>query len=194
MQRRLALACAIVHDPAVMFLDEPTAGIDPLLRQSLWAELHRLRDTGRTLVVSTQYVGEAEECDAVALISEGRLVAVAAPDDLRRMATGGDVLDIETTTPIDVELLSGLPAVQGVEQRGARRFLITVEDAATALPRMVGAIEDAGFAVGSSSEFRPSFDDVFATLVSRHRRELAARAAAGPRDADDRPVGAQRAA
>ena len=111
MQRRLELACALVHDPDVLFLDEPTAGIDPLLRRTLWDELHRLRDRGRTLVVTTQYVGEAEECDAVALISEGRLVALAAPDELRRMATGGEVLEIETTTPIDPELIARQPSV-----------------------------------------------------------------------------------
>jgi ABC-2 type transport system ATP-binding protein len=172
MQRRLELACALVHDPAVLFLDEPTAGIDPLLRRSLWDELQRLRDLGRTLVVTTQHVSEAEECDAVALISEGRLVALAGPEDLRRMATGGDILDLETETPVDPDLLSRLEMVRGIEQRSARHFLVTVDDAGTALPRIVGAIEEAGFEVASSSEYRPSFDDVFAALVSRHRETL----------------------
>ena len=63
MRRRLQLACALVHDPDLVFLDEPTAGIDPLVRQAIWQELHRLRDAGRTLVITTQYVPEAEECD-----------------------------------------------------------------------------------------------------------------------------------
>ena len=79
MQRRLELACALVHDPALLFLDEPTAGIDPLLRARIWTELHRLRDAGRTLIVTTQYVNEAESCDRVALISDGRLLALATP-------------------------------------------------------------------------------------------------------------------
>ena len=77
MRRRLQLACALVHDPDLVFLDEPTAGIDPLVRQAIWQELHRLRDAGRTLVITTQYVPEAEECDTVALIADGRLVAFA---------------------------------------------------------------------------------------------------------------------
>ncbi len=74
MQRRLELACALVHDPALLFLDEPTAGIDPMLRGRVWEELHRLRDAGRTLLVTTQYVNEAESCDDVALIAGGRLI------------------------------------------------------------------------------------------------------------------------
>ena len=96
MQRRLELACALVHDPSLIFLDEPTASIDPLLRERIWQELHRLRRDGRTLVVTTQYVNEAESCDMVALIAEGALVALAPPDDLRRQAMGGDVIEIET--------------------------------------------------------------------------------------------------
>jgi ABC-2 type transport system ATP-binding protein len=172
MQRRLELACALVHDPAVLFLDEPTAGLDPMLRQTVWAELHRLRDLGRTIVVTTQYIGEAEECDAVALVSEGRLAALAQPDELRRSATGGDVLDIETTGFVEPDVLHGLPMVRAVDQRSGRRFLITVDDAGTAAPAIVGAIESAGGGVVSSREYRPSFDEVFTTLVSRHRQLL----------------------
>ncbi len=88
MQRRLELASALVHDPQIAFLDEPTAGIDPLLRATIWQELGRLRDDGRTLLVTTQYVNEAEACDAVLLISDGRVVATGTPDELRRDRDG----------------------------------------------------------------------------------------------------------
>src|SRR6202011_5904069 len=101
MQRRLELACALVHDPVLLFVDEPTAGLDPMLRQKVWAEFRRLRELGRTLVVTTQYVGEAEYCDIVAVLSRGRLIALAAPDDLRRMALGGEVFEIETAQAFD---------------------------------------------------------------------------------------------
>ena len=180
MQRRLELACALVHDPSVLFLDEPTAGQDPLLRQTIWAELHRLRERGRTILVTTQYVGEAEECDMVALISQGRLAALARPDDLRRMATGGDVLDVETTSLIDPAVLAELPMVRTVDQRSSTRLLVTVEDAGVASPAIVAAIERAGNHVASSREFHPSFDDVFATLVARHRAQLSAERAGVP--------------
>jgi ABC-2 type transport system ATP-binding protein len=90
MQRRAALAAALVNDPDLLFLDEPTAGVDPLLRERFWDRFRALRDTGRTIVVSTQYVGEAASCDLVAVMARGRLIALATPDDLRRQATEGD--------------------------------------------------------------------------------------------------------
>ena len=174
MQRRLELACALVHDPAVLFLDEPTAGLDPLLRRAIWTELHRLRDSGRTIILTTQYVGEAEECDAVALISEGRLLALAPPEELRRGATEGDILEIETSRLVDGEALAALPMVRAVDQRSGRHLFVTVDDAGTALPAVIAAIESSGAEVTSSREFRPSFDDIFATLVARHRAALRA--------------------
>ena len=89
MKRRVSLACALVGEPELYFLDEPTTGIDPILRESIWAELGRLRDSGRTILVTTQYVSEAEECDYVALLAQGRLIALGTPEELRARANGG---------------------------------------------------------------------------------------------------------
>lgn len=169
MQRRLELACALVHDPSMLFLDEPTAGLDPLLRERVWHELHRLRREGRTIVVTTQYLNEAEACDMVALIAEGRLIAFARPDDLRRHAMGGDVLDVETVGMFDGDLLRDLPLIRDVRQLGPRRLRITVDDAGSATPDVVEAVERQGGQVGSAREERPSFDEVFARLVERDR-------------------------
>jgi ABC-2 type transport system ATP-binding protein len=174
MQRRLELAGALVHDPALLFLDEPTAGIDPLLRNSIWDELHRLRDAGRTLLVTTQYVNEAEACDRVALISDGRLIALAEPDALRRQAIGGDIVEIETTGAYDGAAVTTMPFVHRVEMDGPHRLRVTVDDAATAMPDVVAAIGDRGGEVSSAREHRPSFDEVFALLVERSRAERAA--------------------
>ena len=171
MQRRLELASMLVHDPAVAFLDEPTAGVDPLLRGTIWDELQRRKDDGRTLLVTTQYINEAEECDAVALISDGRLIAFASPDELRRMATEGDLVEVATTDPFDGRRLSGLPFVRAFKQLDRRHLRITVDDAGEATPRIVTEIDDAGGEVQTAHEARPSFDDVFAALVDRHRRE-----------------------
>ncbi len=172
MQRRLELACALVHDPSLQFLDEPTAGIDPLLRGKIWEELHRLRGAGRTMLVTTQYVNEAEECDTVALISEARLIALGTPLELRRSALGGDIVEVETSAAFDGRRLTELPFVRGVEQHGPDQLLVIVEDAATAIPDVVEAIRAGGSEVGSAREHRPSFEEVFALLVQRHRTSI----------------------
>jgi ABC-2 type transport system ATP-binding protein len=173
MQRRLELASALVHSPALLFLDEPTAGIDPLLRGRIWEELHLLRDAGRTLLVTTQYVGEAESCDMVALISGGRLIALAPPEELRRLAVGGDSVEVETSGRFDSYTLDGLDVVRSVVQVNARRMRFTVDDAATGLPEVVEAIQARGGDVTAAQEVRPSFDDVFAILVERDREAVA---------------------
>ena len=169
MQRRLELACALVHEPEILFLDEPTAGIDPILRQSIWEELRRLRDVGRTLLVTTQYVGEAEYCDEVALLARGRLVALETPEGLRRLGTGGDVIEVETQEAFDARRLGAIEGVIGITQRGPREILVIANDAGTASPRVSAAIEALGAKVSSSSEYHPSFDEVFAELIRRHR-------------------------
>jgi len=169
MQRRLELASALVHDPDLMFLDEPTAGIDPILRVKVWEELHRLRDDGRTLLVTTQYVNEAESCDTVALISGGRLIALAPPESLRRQAMGGDIVEIKTIEAFDTASLTNLPMIRRIDRRGPNELRVTVDDASTAMPEVVEAITRNGGEVASVNEARPSFDEVFAILVERDR-------------------------
>ena len=167
MRRRLQLGSALIHDPELVFLDEPTSGIDPIVRQAIWAELRRLRDEGRTLIVTTQIVTEAEECDTVALIADGRLVACASPEELRREAFGGDVLEVATSGIVDVELLGDLPGIDEVRQLAARRVAIVARDAASATPAVVSAIEATGVSVTAIQALRPSFDEAFARLVER---------------------------
>jgi ABC-2 type transport system ATP-binding protein len=171
MQRRLELACALVHDPSLLILDEPTAGIDPLLRATIWTELHRLRDAGRTLLVTTQYVNEAEECDEVALIASGRLVALAPPDELRRSAVGGQAIEVETTGLFDGSTMASPDGVLAVEQVGPRRVRVRVDDASTRLPSVVDAVRAAGGEVVAANELRLSFDQVFAELIERANAE-----------------------
>jgi len=166
MQRRLELACALVHDPTLLFVDEPTAGLDPMLRQTIWNEFRRLRDAGRTLVVTTQYVGEAEYCDVVAVLAEGRLIALAPPEELRRNAVGGEVLEVQTGQAFDGSLLESLPGVRRVKQDAPRRFLVITDDAGAATPRVMEEMQSSGADVRSITEYRPSFDEVFAALVS----------------------------
>jgi ABC-2 type transport system ATP-binding protein len=168
MQRRLELACSLVHEPSLLVLDEPTAGIDPLLRTQVWDELGRLRDSGVTAVITTQYVSEAEYCDGVALIATGQLIANAAPEDLRRQALGGDVIEIVTKRDFDVRTLPRVEGVVDVRQRGPRDLLVIAEQAGLASPRVIDAITEAGGDVEYSREYRPTFDEVFTAIVTRH--------------------------
>jgi ABC-2 type transport system ATP-binding protein len=168
MQRRVELASALVHDPALLLLDEPTAGIDPVLRSRIWEELHRLKSAGRTLIVTTQYLNEAEECDQVALFSGGRLIAFAPPEELRRDALGGHAVEVETESPFDARQLAGQPGVVRVSQTTPSSFQVVVDDAGTATPEVLERLAAGGVEVESAREYVPSFDDVFATLLERH--------------------------
>lgn len=187
MQRRLELACALVHSPEVLFIDEPTAGIDPLLRQSIWDELKELRDEGRTLLVTTQYVSEAEYCDRVALIVDGELVALDEPEALRQMVFGGDVLQVDTTRAVDPELLTTVSGVTSVRQTAPRQLMMTVEDAGSLTPRIIDALRDGGVEVAGIEEHQPTFDEVFTSLVEQRRaaRGVATQDTSEPRRVPD---------
>ena len=169
MQRRLELACALVHSPSVFFIDEPTAGVDPLLRQSIWDELRRLRSEGRTLLVTTQYVSEAEYCDRVALIADGQLVALDEPDALRKMVFGGEVLNVETSRAVDPDMVATVPGLLNVLQPDARRLIIVTHQAAVATPQIIEVLRRQGVEVAMLEEYQPSFDEVFTSLVERRR-------------------------
>jgi ABC-2 type transport system ATP-binding protein len=177
MKRRLELAAALVHDPELMILDEPTAGIDPLLRRTVWDELQRRRDSGATAIVTTQYVTEAEECDLVALIAGGRLIAFGTPDDVRRSALGGEVVEVTMRGLYDATTLTRATGVRDVRQTGPRTFQLIVEDAGTATPDAIQAMSAAGGRVESVRELRPTFEDVFTALVERDRAGVAGDAA-----------------
>jgi ABC-2 type transport system ATP-binding protein len=166
-QRRVQLACALVHEPDLIFLDEPTTGIDPLLRWSVWQELLDLRDRGRTLVVTTQYVVDADHCDLVALIADGRLLAFAAPGDLRRSALNGEVVQVEVEGEWDARQLHSLPVVRRLHRLAPGRYWVVVDNAGRDTPDVMEAVRSSGVDVVSIREYRPSFDEVFATLVRR---------------------------
>jgi ABC-2 type transport system ATP-binding protein len=165
MQRRLELACALVHEPRLLILDEPTAGVDPILRRAIWDELHRLRDQGVTALVTTQYVTEAEECDAVALIANGAVIASGAPAELRRQALGGEVIEVETGATFDAAAIAQNEHVREVRQTGLRDFRVVVDNAGEATPDIVDAVTAAGGEVVSAREYHPTFEEVFTRLV-----------------------------
>jgi ABC-2 type transport system ATP-binding protein len=174
MQRRLALAASLVHDPMFVFLDEPTAGIDPILREKFWEHFRALGDTGKTMVVTTQYVGEAAYCDYVGLLSDGELLMVDTPANLRRAAFEGEVVDITTRRPVtDGELaqLEQLPFVVGsVEREGPAMVRVVIDGTddgeMQVLNERLGAM---ALEVESIEEHFVDYDEAFVRIVERHR-------------------------
>ena len=170
MQRRLQLAAALLHEPDLLFVDEPTAGIDPILRARFWEHFREITASGRTVFFTTQYVNEAELCDTVALIANGHLLAEGTPAKLRRLAYGGDVVDL-ASPDLDwtaVNDLSRLPLVTSVERASPGHVRVIVEDSARAVPEMVRALEDTGRHVEATESTQPTFDEVFTLLVKNH--------------------------
>jgi len=169
MQRRLALAAALVHDPQVLFLDEPTGGIDPVLRRKLWDHFQALKQRGRTLFITTQYVGEAAYCDLIGVMANSRLLMVETPDGLRQRAFGGEVVELRTNTPADyrtVQQLRQLPFVTGpVTLVGETTTRLTVQAASTAMPELMVWAAAQNLDVQSIEKFEPPLDDVFVELV-----------------------------
>lgn len=180
MKRRLELACALVHDPALLFADEPTAGIDPVLRGRFWEQFRALRDQGRTLFVTTQYVGEAAYCDLVGVMRDGRLLFVDTPEGLRRRALGGEVLRI-VIDPRQARAAIGLLDAQPQLVKDVRpsrsapgMLYVYVEDAGQALPQVIGLLDEQGqITVRQAEEYSPPFDDVFIMLMEQAERSHA---------------------
>lgn len=169
MQRRLSLAATLVHDPELLFLDEPTAGIDPVLRRKLWDHFQTMQQQGRTLFVTTQYVGEAAYCDYVGVMANGWLLFIDTPQGLRRRAFGGAIVDLRATSYVPRELtyqVRQLPFVlREAQMMGPMALRITVDDAATAIPALMDFCRNQSVEVESIQEYTPPFDDVFVELV-----------------------------
>lgn len=170
MQRRVGLAAALVHEPEMLFLDEPTAGLDPILRKSVWEHLLSLRGEGRTLLVTTQYVGEAAYCDEIVLLAEGNVLEYGPPEELRRNAYGGELVDVmfsEDPSFSEVERLGDAIGASDITTLGKRTVRYTVPDAGQAIPLVQEAAAAGGVTVTETERFIPDFDDVFVKIVHR---------------------------
>ncbi len=169
MLRRLSLAATLVHDPQLLFLDEPTAGIDPILRHKFWDQFRDLKNQGRTIFITTQYVSEAENCDLVGIMNEGKLILVDTPQGLRNKAYGGNVVDFRTRQPFDFNAEYQLRSLSFVRAKTVRTssnsMRVVVDQASTATPELVRWAHQQNIEVESVVEYVPSFEDVFVKLV-----------------------------
>jgi ABC-2 type transport system ATP-binding protein len=165
-KQRLALGCAVLHEPSILFLDEPTSGVDPLARRGFWDLIHGLARTGTTVLVSTHYMEEAEYCNRLILMNRGRIIADGAPSALRA-AMDEPILEVITdNAPLAVEALSGTGGVIEAAMFG-RALHVVVEDARSADAIVREALVSAGRRVDSVRPVQPALEDVFVSLVRR---------------------------
>jgi ABC-2 type transport system ATP-binding protein len=162
-KQRLALGCAILHEPPILFLDEPTSGVDPLSRRSFWDLIHHMSMAGTTVFVTTHYMDEADYCDRLALIYRGRIIAEGTPRELRQEHMDRTVLEIETDR--FVEALEALNS-KGVEAALFGRLLhATVDSEEKAVPEIGSILSEAGIEIKRMEKIMPSLEDVFVTLI-----------------------------
>ena len=169
MKRRVDLAAALIHNPHVLFLDEPTTGLDPASRATVWDEVTRLnRDLGMTIFLTTQYLEEADAlADRVGIIDRGRIIAEGTPAELKR-SIGADVVTVRVdNVAIAASTISALASVDSVEVRGEEILAATADGPGTVSPIAV-AIAGDGVRVRSLTLREPSLDDVFLTLTGQH--------------------------
>ena len=174
MRRRLDVAMGLIHRPEVLFLDEPTTGLDPESRAVMWKEVRRLAQEGLTLLLTTHYLEEADQlAQRLAIVDAGRIVAEGTPDELKGRLRGDvvsvDLVDRNRTTEAGAVLRSQ-DDVLGVMVDGGRLYA-QVEHGARAVPALLGALEKAGLAVAQVSLSRPSLDDVYLTATGHAYRE-----------------------
>lgn len=182
-RRRLDIALGLVHSPKLVFLDEPTTGLDPQSRSNLWGHIRRLRhERGTTIFLTTHYLDEADAlCDRILIIDHGRIVAEGTPDELKRRISG-DVVTLTVNRDADVAkgLLAELAYVRETTVAG-QTLRLTVEHGEEALPELLRTLDRTGLRLVSVQLARPTLDDVFLTLTGRSLRDDSPGAAPGPR-------------
>jgi ABC-2 type transport system ATP-binding protein len=171
-RRRVDIAMGVIHEPQVLFLDEPTAGLDPQSRASVWDEVRRLRGGGTTVFLTTHYMEEADAlCDRIAIIDHGMIVAEGSPDQLKREITGDVVmLGLNGAAPRAVELLGGEAYVHRMETTDQGTLRLYVDDGAVAIPQIMRTMDRAEIELESIQLYRPSLDDVFLAKTGRLMR------------------------
>jgi drug efflux transport system ATP-binding protein len=172
-KQRLALGCAILHEPPIIFLDEPTSGVDPISRRNFWDLIYHLADSGVTVFVTTHYMDEAEYCDRLGLIYRGELVAVGTPLELKTRFMAEEVLEVLCDRPQEVmDFIEQLPGVRHAALFGRGLHVVTADadHAAAAIGRLLA---DAAYGATTVEKILPSLEDVFVSLIEARDREEA---------------------
>jgi ABC-2 type transport system ATP-binding protein len=175
-RQRLAVACALMGDPDLLFLDEPTTGLDPQSRRQLWEIIREFRRLNRTVLLTTHYMDEAERlCDRVAVVDHGKVIALGSPHELIASLGGEHVIEFSITPcngqgDLQLDLLSNLPAVRLVQREG-ELVRLTVSEPHVAIPALLGCLQSLGRDLASLRTRHASLEDVFVSLTGRHLGE-----------------------
>jgi ABC-2 type transport system ATP-binding protein len=172
-KQRLALGCAILHDPPILFLDEPTSGVDPIVRGVFWDLIRGLSSTGHTILVSTHYMDEAEYCNRLALMHRGKVIALGAPAELRHQASAHSLLRLDSSQPLEtMRVLEDLHGVVDVAVFGGGLH-VTVDEPEATIERIRGKLAAAGIEVRRLEKILPSLEDVFVSMIEGDERRAA---------------------
>jgi ABC-2 type transport system ATP-binding protein len=164
-RQRLALGCALLHKPPVIFLDEPTSGVDPISRRNFWDLIYQLAAEAVTVFVTTHYMDEAEYCDRLAMIYRGELVAIGTPDELKIRYMSADILNLECSDPFKMlQTVKEIPDIKEAALFG-RGLHLTVENAQTVIPVIVTALEKRKVEYTRLEKIKPSLEDVFVSII-----------------------------
>ncbi len=170
-KQRLALGCAILHEPPILFLDEPTSGVDPLARRSFWSLIYELSDTGHTIFVSTHYMDEAEYCHRLSLMHRGRIVAMGEPAELKKNLQVHALLNLESSDPLSsMKILEPLDSVHEVAVFGSGLH-ISVRSPDAALPGIRRALEGRNIDILRLEAIDPSMEDIFVSTIEEEEKK-----------------------
>ena len=169
-KQRLALGCAILHQPPILFLDEPTSGVDPIARRNFWDLIYQLSDAGQTVFVTTHYMDEAEYCHRLALMYGGRVIALGSPTELKRSLGEGHLLNLETSDLLgSMTCLSGQPGILDAAVFGGGLH-VTVEEVTGAEDTIRQTLKSKGIRIATLEPIPPSMEDVFVSLIEQEER------------------------
>ncbi len=176
-KQRLALACALVGDPELLFLDEPTTGLDPQARRQVWDIIRRFRDRGRTVMLTTHYMDEAERlCDRVAIVDHGKIIAEGTPRELIQSLGGEHIIEFSLidgngrAPQAELQWFAQVPTVHAVREEDGQ-ICLSVGEPHIALPALLNRLRDSGLELGSLTTRHASLEDVFVSLTGRHLRD-----------------------
>ncbi|HTC34291.1 MAG TPA: ABC transporter ATP-binding protein [Bryobacteraceae bacterium] len=172
-KQRLALGCAILHEPPILFLDEPTSGVDPIARRTFWDLIYQLSASGHTVFVSTHYMDEAEYCHRLALMYRGKVIALGTPAELKNSLASHNLFHLEVSDLLGaMNTLEKIPGLSEIAVFGGGLH-VTAADATRAVPEMRSTLERAGISVPILEPIQPSMEDVFVAMIEDEERKIA---------------------